>query len=156
MQLAPKDQADFAARARASVAFASAPDQEGTINSALGLTFEDCDLAGRSLTLSVAIQPWMRNPSGSTVHGGVSAAVADHAMGSLAFSMLDCLFTPTVSLSLTYLQPVRVDRRLFITAHLESCGGRLLTLTARAWSQGEAEAAFVATGTFYIIRELQK
>lgn len=152
MHISPRSQEEFVQRIHDSLAFASGPDQQGTINADLGLELVECDLASRSLVIAMPIQPWMYNPAATTIHGGVSAALADHAMGSLIFCANDCEFTPTVNLSLTYLKPVRLDRRLLIRCTLQADGGHLATATATAWSEGfEDDPCFVATGTFYLL-----
>ena len=154
MRIAPQNQEEFIGRIRASLEFASGPRQEGTINAGLGMQLVDCDLSRRELTIAMEIKPWMYNPAATTVHGGVSAALADHAMGTLIYCVNDCDFTPTVSLSLTYLQPVRLDARLLIRCTLQSDGGRLATATAVAWSEGyEDDPCFVTTATYYLIRK---
>ena len=154
MQIAPKTQEEFIQRINASLEFASGPRQEGTINAGLGMELVDCDLSALSLTIAMAIKPWMYNPAATTIHGGVSAALADHAMGTLIYCVNDCEFTPTVNLSLTYLQPVRLDRRLLIRCTLRSDGGRLATATGVAWSEGfEDDPCFVTTATYYLIRK---
>lgn len=154
MQIAPQSQEEFIARIHASLEFASGPRQEGTINAGLGMQLVDCDLERRELTIAMEIKPWMYNPAATTIHGGVSAALADHAMGTLIYCVNDCDFTPTVNLSLTYLQPVRLDCRLLIRCTLQSDGGRLATATATAWSEGyEDDPCFVTTATYYLIRK---
>ncbi|MBR2784007.1 MAG: PaaI family thioesterase [Firmicutes bacterium] len=154
MRILPRTQEEFRQRILASLEFASGPQQAGTINAGLGMELVDCDLAGRNLTIAMQIKPWMYNPAATTIHGGVSAALADHAMGTLVYCVNDCEFTPTVNLSLTYLQPVRLDERLLIRCTLQADGGRLATATATAWSEGyEEDPCYVATATFYLIHK---
>ncbi|MBQ6535439.1 MAG: PaaI family thioesterase [Firmicutes bacterium] len=154
MRIAPQSQEEFVDRIHSSLEFASGPQQEGTINAGLGMQLVDCDLSRRELTIAMEIKPWMYNPAATTIHGGVSAALADHAMGTLIYCVNDCEFTPTVSLSLTYLQPVRLDCRLLIRCTLQADGGRLATATATAWSEGyEDDPCFVTTATYYLIRK---
>ncbi|MBR0375794.1 MAG: PaaI family thioesterase [Firmicutes bacterium] len=154
MRIAPQSQEEFIDRIHSSLEFASGPRQEGTINAGLGMQLVDCDLSRRELTIAMEIKPWMYNPAATTIHGGVSAALADHAMGTLIYCVNDCEFTPTVNLSLTYLQPVRLDCRLLIRCTLQSDGGRLATATATAWSEGyEDDPCFVTTATYYLIRK---
>lgn len=154
MRIAPQSQEEFIERIHASLEFASGPQQEGTINAGLGMQLVDCDLARRELTIAMEIKPWMYNPAATTIHGGVSAALADHAMGTLIYCVNDCEFTPTVNLSLTYLQPVRLDCRLLIRCTLQADGGHLATATATAWSEGyEEDPCFVTTATYYLIRK---
>lgn len=152
MHVSPRTQEEFVRRIRESLQFASGPQQTGTINAGLGMELIDCDLEQLSLTIAMQVKPWMHNPAATTIHGGISAALADHAMGTLIYCVNDCEFTPTVNLSLTYMQPVRLDRRLLIRCTLRSDGGRLATATAVAWSEGlEEDPCYVATGTFYLI-----
>ena len=144
MRIAPQSQEEFVERIRASLEFASGPRQEGTINAGLGMQLVDCDLSRRELTIAMEIKPWMYNPAATTIHGGVSAALADHAMGTLIYCVNDCEFTPTVSL----------DCRLLIRCTLQADGGRLATATATAWSEGyEDDPCFVTTATYYLIRK---
>ena len=154
MRIAPQSQEEFVDRIHSSLEFASGPQQEGTINAGLGMQLVDCDLSRRELTIAMEIRPWMYNPAATTIHGGVSAALADHAMGTLIYCVNDCEFTPTVNLSLTYLQPVRLDCRLLIRCTLPADGGKLATATATAWSEGsEEDPCFVTTATYYLIRK---
>ena len=153
MNIAPKTQEEFDERIKSSLEFAGGQAQQGTINAGLGMELVDSDLDSRSLTIAMEIRPWMYNPAATTIHGGVSAALADHAMGTLIYCVNDCEFTPTVNLSLTYMQPVRLDRRLLIRCTLCSDGGRLATATAVAWSEGfEDDPCFVTTATYYLVR----
>lgn len=154
MHISPKSQEEFVQRIHASLEFASGQQQQGTINADLGMELVDCDLASRSLTIAMTVKPWMYNPAATTIHGGISAALADHAMGTLVYCVNDCEFTPTVNLSLTYMRPVRLDSRLLIRCTLQADGGRLATATALAWSEGyEADPCYVATATFYLIQK---
>ncbi|MBR5430544.1 MAG: PaaI family thioesterase [Firmicutes bacterium] len=153
MQLVPRTQEEFVQRINSSLAFASGPQQQGTINADLGMELVESDLDSRSLTIAMKIKPWMYNPAATTIHGGISAALADHAMGTLVYCVNDCEFTPTVNLALTYMQPVRLDSRLLIRCTLQANGGRLATATAVAWSEGhEEDPCYTATATFYLIR----
>ena len=93
----------------------------GTINDWLAPHFESCDDAARSYTCSFIMRKEYANPSGVALHGGLTGVLFDTAMGHLA-TFYSGSMTPTISLNISYLLPVPVDRPVFVRVHMDKPG----------------------------------
>lgn len=117
----------------------------GSIDEGMALRFESCDIGEMSLVASFVGQPWMQNPVGN-VHGGIIGTAFDEAIGTLAFFSAGDRMAPTVSLQVSYIRPVPLERRVFIRSWVTSSGKTLINAMAEAWLDGE-EDSLVATAT---------
>ncbi|MBX6396390.1 MAG: PaaI family thioesterase [Alicyclobacillaceae bacterium] len=86
------------------------------------------------------------------VHGGMTATLADTAMGLAAYHASG---RPSVTLSLTvnYLQPGR-GKELIAKASVVHRGGRVITTRCDVFND-EGQIIIQATGTFYALKEGQ-
>ncbi|MDI3258077.1 MAG: PaaI family thioesterase, partial [Kyrpidia sp.] len=86
------------------------------------------------------------------VHGGVTATLADTAMGLAAYHASG---RPSVTLSLTvnYLQP-GLGKELIAKASVVHRGGRVITARCDVFND-EGQIIIQATGTFYALKEGQ-
>ncbi|HHY66246.1 MAG TPA: PaaI family thioesterase [Alicyclobacillus sp.] len=86
------------------------------------------------------------------VHGGITATLADTAMGLAAYHASG---RPSVTLSLTvnYLQP-GLGKELVAKASVVHRGGRVITTRCDVFND-EGEIIIQATGTFYALKEGQ-
>lgn len=86
------------------------------------------------------------------VHGGITATLADTAMGLAAFRATG---RPSVTLSLTvnYLQPGR-GKELIARASVVHRGGRVITARCDVFND-EGQIIIQATGTFYALKDKQ-
>lgn len=117
----------------------------GTINSWLAPRFESCDAAAATYTCSFAMRREYANPSGVVLHGGLTAVLFDTAMGHLAHFYSGCM-TPTISMNLSYLRSVPVDRPIFIRSHMDKPGSTVHYLSAEAFT-ADAPDKILATAT---------
>ena len=112
----------------------------------MDLQYRACSSAEKTLTLSMTPKPWMANPMG-VMHGGMVAGVLDTAMGTLSSLAAGGEGrTPTVTMSISYLRPVPLDRPLMVRARLKAAGRTLNHLEAEIWAEG-GEDRILATGT---------
>ena len=126
------------------------PDCDGTFNVMLGCRFETCDYEKRRLTISLHGAHWMSNPS-NMLHGGVTAAVLDMVMGLLCRYCSGGYMTPTIDMSVSYLRPAPVDKRLMIEAELTHRGFSVCHAVARMWEEGrEGNILANASGSYYV------
>ena len=127
-------------------------DCRGTFNTMLGARFEACDYAKKTLTLSMEAQHWMANPS-RMMHGGVTASLLDMAMGLLCRYCSGGFMTPTISMSVDYLRPAPIDRRLFIRAEITMCGFTVCHAVGSMWAEDKPEKLLATSaGSYYVTR----
>lgn len=126
---------------------------DGTFNGMVGAMPERCSYEERTLTLRVDTQTWMENPNG-VLHGGVSAAILDIAMGALCRYFSGGGMTPTVSMSVSYLRPAPVGVPVYVTARLPMRGHTLCHASGRIWA-GDApdETLCSATAVYHTGRQ---
>lgn len=124
--------------------------EENTMCGMMALRFERCDYEGRTLTVSMAAEPWMTNPLG-VMHGGLVSSALDSAMGSLSSWWTGgAKRTPTVTMQTTFLRPVPLSGRVFLKSHLISGGRTLNHLSAELWAEGdEGRTLATATGSYF-------
>ena len=79
------------------------------------------------------------------LHGGLTAVLFDSAMGHLSRFYAGGM-TPTISLNLSYLRPVPVDRPIFIRSHMDKPGSLANYLSAVAYT-ADAPDKILATAT---------
>ena len=126
-----------------------AQNSDGTFNGMLAAHLTGCDYEKRTLTLQVDTKTWMENPSG-VVHGGVSAAMLDMTMGTLARYFSGGGMTPTVSMTVNYLHPVPVNARVFLQAELSMQGFTLCYASGKLWAEESPDSLLcTATGVYY-------
>lgn len=122
---------------------------DGTFNGMVAAALDRCDYEKRTLVLRVQTQSWMENPNG-VLHGGVSAAILDIAMGTLARYFTGGGMTPTVSMSVNYLRPVPVGAVIYLRAELPMRGFTLCHASCRMWVEGQPDRSLcTATGVYY-------
>ena len=97
-----------------------AANPQGFPDPAADLTLIDCDGPAGALTLRYQTKPWMAN-IWQTVHGGVTANLADTCMG-IACAAQCGVITPTVSLTVNYARPVPLDAEVIVRIRTVRCG----------------------------------
>lgn len=124
--------------------------RQDTISGMMALHFEEYDEAGPSLTLSLVPAPWMSNPMG-VMHGGIVSSALDSTMGALSFCQVgEGSRTPTVTMSVTFLRPVPLDKKIYLRAKCSSSGRTLNNLTAELWAEGAPDRLLAtACGTYF-------
>lgn len=121
--------------------------QEDCINRRLAYEIINCDYEAQKLKLRFETTDWMLNPGG-IVHGGMICTMFDITMGITSLA-LSGTFTPTVNLSVSFLNPVPNHDHLVITAHATKVGRTFVQLMAEATSEKKPTLCATATATFY-------
>lgn len=121
----------------------------GTINGWLAPHFESCDYAARSYTCSFIMRKEYANPSGVALHGGLTGVLFDTAMGHLARFYSKCM-TPTISMNVSYLRPVPVDRPIFVRAHMDKPGTTMHYLSAEAFTADAPDKILATASGVYL------
>lgn len=128
------------------------PDCRGTFNTMLGAGFERCDYDEKSLVVSMEAQHWMANPS-SILHGGVTASILDMAMGLLCRYCSGGYMTPTIDMSVSYLRPVPLHKKLLVRADVTMSGFTICHAVGSLWAEDAPEKLLAtATGSYYVTR----
>lgn len=125
---------------------------DGTYNAMLNPRFISCDYNKKSVLIAMDTQNWMTNPS-QIVHGGVTASILDFAMGLLARCSTTGYMTPTVSMDVSYLRPVPLEKTVFVEAQITMAGFSVCHVTAKVWVEGaEDKPVATSTGVYYVTR----
>lgn len=109
-----------------------------------------CDGASNSLILSFPLQPWMSNPVG-VLHGGLSAAMADTAMGMTCRCRCDH-HTPTISLTLNYARPIPLGSTVHIRTHLVTRGATIAQATAEFYLPDQPDRILLSAVGVYSVK----
>lgn len=124
----------------------------GSFGAMLNTRLAHCDYKSRSIILRMELKDWMANPYG-ILHGGISAAVLDMAMGILCGYFSGGVMTPTVSMEVNYVKPGVIGGQLMIQADLTGCGATLCHAAAKAWMEDTPDRTVcTAAGVYYISR----
>lgn len=112
-------------------------------------TLESCDYNNSELVVSYMPQERLSNPSGIVLHGGMTAAYLDTAMGSFAtFYAVDMV--DTISLSVDYTAPILVEKEVFVRVKKIKDGRKIIFLTAELFQKPDTQKVLAtAKGTFF-------
>lgn len=96
-------------------------------------------------------ESWMSNLAG-TLHGGMSAAIADQAMGLAAFALRpDAAFTPTIQMQTEYLYPLFPGKEILVRVCETGMSGTMVHLRAElSHANREERVCVIATGIYYL------
>lgn len=133
---------------------ALAPD---TIGDRLQFSLTGWDEAAGEYTFRCETAPWMANATG-TLHGGLSAAVVDQAMGFVVYCVQPGPgFSPTVQMQLSYHRPLIPGKPVTVRVWVVTRGRTLMHLRAEA-AQAEAldKLCVSATAVYQYVPAPQK
>ncbi len=123
-------------------------DMTGTIAEKVPMYVHEVSYEKMSLTTVLTPTPWMADRTGGMSNGAFSVAI-DETMGILCLYVVNGM-TPTVTMQLSMLRPIPLDKKLYIKATLAGTDGTKLDVTATAWSEGmEDRPACSAVGIYY-------
>lgn len=123
-------------------AIGQAPD--GLVSRLLPKLLE-VDYPAQTLVFEYPSEPWMRNPAGH-MHGGMIATILDNAMCTAVRGIAGIGDSPTVSLQVSYVRPVRIGIPVGVTVRVSGCGRTMAYLSAEVW-QGDNRKRILATGS---------
>lgn len=124
-------------------------DLPGTVAERVPLYIHDVNFEKKTLTTVLTPTEWMADRTGCMSNGAFSVAL-DETMGFLCLYTARMPMTPTVTLQLSLLRPIPIDRKLYIKTRLMGTDGVKLDLTATAWSEGMKDSpACTAVGIYF-------
>lgn len=86
-----------------------------------------------SLAFRYTIRPEMANPFG-TLHGGITAAIIDDAMGATLIAYGEKVFHVTVNLSVDYFAAARVGDVVIAETQVVKKGRQIVNIHADVWN----------------------
>lgn len=117
--------------------------QKELINGMMKTETAGCSFKDKTLTFAFPVQPWQANRIGH-LHGGIICTAFDITIAALARFYAGENFTPTISLDVKFIRPVKVGDRMLVTAKAVATGRRISQLTCEAYS--ETTGKLLATG----------
>jgi predicted transcriptional regulator len=124
-------------------------DLKGTVADRVPLYFHDCDFERKTLTTVLEPTPWMADRTGAMSNGAFSVAL-DQTMGILCLYVVHKPMTPTVTMQMSLLRPIPLDRKLYIKTKLLGTDGTKIDVAATAWSEGmKDDPACSAVGVYF-------
>lgn len=126
-----------------------------TITGMLPATLLSCDSEKKEAEFRFRTIAWMRNPV-DILHGGVTAAIMDKAMGSLTYCFAYEKLTPTIKLEITYLRPIKIGLDISVRCKITGQGKSIIHVAAEIWND-EAPDKLLATavGLFFVTGDNQ-
>lgn len=122
----------------------------GTLNAMLDARFLSCDWDMRTMILRAEARSWMVNPNG-ILHGGVTAAYLDLAMGLLCRYCSGGRMTPTIQMDVSYLRSISPTDALCIQAEITKPGFTIFSAVGRIWAEGRPDRLLAtATGSYFV------
>lgn len=130
--------------------FSNAKLDQNAIAAQVSAKPESCCAADQTARFSMMVMPAHLNPQGF-MHGGVTATMFDHTMGSLIkCCRSDGKFGPTVNLNISYHRPIRSGEKLHIQTRVISAGKTFINTEGKCWQDDEMRPCASATGIFYL------
>lgn len=122
----------------------------GSVNNRMAPEFVSCSEDGKTCITRYFLKPEMSNPMG-WLHGGVTSAMIDMAMGALAYYHKKAI-CPTSTMTVNYLRPNRIGGYMVVKAHADFLGKKIVHLSAQAWMEDNPEQlTATATGSYSVI-----
>ena len=143
------DNEQFMKRLQASITKVVSADK-GKIGETIEPESVFCDYAGKTATFRYQFHPWMLNCN-DVMHGGSVALLMDSSMGWLSSSYPDKLqITPTVSIQITYLNPITLSEHIMVEARVNAIKSRLVYASATLYEEHQPDRPLaVALGEYY-------
>ena len=124
-------------------------EMKGTVADRMPLYVHEVDYEHKSITMVLTPTPWMADRTGDMSNGAFSV-VLDQTMGFLCLYTAHGPMTPTVTMQLSLLRPIPIDKKLYIQAKMVGTDGTKIDVTATAWSEGmEHQPACSAVGIYF-------
>ena len=132
----------FEARCRKHIA-AFYENNEG-VNKMMKLDFVECSAQEMKLVMSHVPNHGEANPLG-TIHGGITAWLLDTAMGMVNYCYIGEGATPTVSMSINYIEGIKEGDEVLLTSWIDRIGGNIVDCRAEARVNGRIKASAIGT-----------
>ena len=117
--------------------------------------FVSCDFQTGEAVMEYEALEWELNPQ-SMVHGGIIITGFDTSLGMLCHYYAYPNVLTTVSLSSTFVRPIRMGDTMVFHSKIKSFGRSLVTLEGKVYLKSTGELAATATATFRILHHKVK
>ena len=91
-----------------------------------------------SLAFQYTVRPEMTNPFG-TLHGGVTAAIIDDAMGATLMAYGEDVFHVTVNLSVDYFAAARAGDVIIAETSVQKRGRQIVNIHCDVWNEDKTK-----------------
>ena len=91
---------------------------------------------------------WMGNPVHG-LHGGAITTIFDNAMGSLLFSVSDGNFSPTASISVDFLRPLKAGDTVYVKVRITKLGRSIAYLTGELFKDPDGDKPHATSTCIY-------
>lgn len=131
--------------------------QVGRINQMINIKYIDCDIDNQEIIFEYPIYEWELNPF-DALHGGLSATMADYAMGVCAFALgtsekVGGKYTLTINMGISYLKPTPMGSTVLAKVKVTSVGKSILTFLCDMYVKETEELTITANATFKVLRK---
>ena len=149
MEINNESNATMEQRVRHTMEFQRHPEKDN-IEDWLGLQLVSCDEEKREYIVRAQTHSWMRNAV-DHVHGGISTAFLDQAMGCVCHCQKESAeVAPTIEMNLSFHRPVLIDSNILIRVQVVSVTRHLIRMAGQIVMEDAPEKTCVsATATFY-------
>ncbi len=136
-------------RLQTSVANILAADQR-KIGETIPPEIISCDYASKTAVFRYKFHPWMLNCN-NVMHGGCVALLMDSSMGWLSSAYPEEIqITPSVSIQITYLNPIPLSEHIMVNVKLNAVKSRLIYASASMYEESRPDALLAtAVGEYY-------
>ena len=97
----------------------------------------------------------MTNPI-SNLHGGMTAAIFDHGLGSIGVCYANGAFTPTMSLNIEHLRPAPVGGKLYVHVVVTKPGRSLSHVRGELLESPDSRNPYVTAAAIYAVHRKEK
>ncbi len=129
---------------------ATRPPEKDNIEDWMGLQLVSCDPEAGEYLVRGKTAGWMRNAV-NHVHGGISTAFLDQAMGCVCHCQKESAeVAPTIEMNLSFHRPVLIDSTILMNIRILSVTRHLIRMSGQiAMEDAPDKICVSATATFY-------
>ena len=95
------------------------------------------------------VRPEMTNPM-NILHGGITAAIIDDAIGAAVYSLDNSHMYTTVNLTIDYFAPAKVGDELIAATQIIKKGSQIINASCTVWNENKTR--MIAKGQSNLIR----
>ncbi len=130
-----------------------AASDKGKIGETVKPEVTACNYTSKTASLRYAFHPWMLNCN-NVMHGGSVALLMDTSMGLLSSACQDDFQpTPTVSMQITYLNPIPLSDHIMVDVKINAIKSKLVYACATMYEEHRPDIPLAsAVGEYYRTR----
>ena len=125
------------------------------VNAMMQPEFIECNFEKKTLTMAFPMLEWEKNRVG-VLHGGITAATFDYAMGLIARFFAGQSFAPTIQLETVFIRPISIGEIFEITVKTNFSGRKLTYLYGEGYIKSSGKLAATATSSYLNINTTEQ